>query len=210
MLSTEEAVPQGEEFISRRSLRFVMYCFVPPGPDTVLGLFFSITFGLYFVCLCEVEEVALHGGRCSAAPPLLALRGLPHCMPGLRAWPARSPVAGAFKGAEGLGQPDRHTGCHLAGFPPSVAPLVTPTHRLSATAGLVAVCLCASSSGPFSHLPVRATSRPRWGPGSYHPVPDASPGLAFGFRPRLRSRCVSDFNFTACSVGSSSFMRPPS
>ncbi|KAJ1105092.1 hypothetical protein NDU88_002500 [Pleurodeles waltl] len=41
------------------------------------------------------------------------------------------------RAGEGLGQPDRHTGCNQASFPPSVAPLVTPTHRLSATAGIV-------------------------------------------------------------------------
>ncbi|KAJ1140067.1 hypothetical protein NDU88_006428 [Pleurodeles waltl] len=141
----------------------------------------------------------------SCSLQLLAPRGLPHGAPGLR---ARQPACS--RAGEGLWQPDRHKGCNRAGFPPSVAPLVTPTQRLSATAGLVAVCLRASSSGPFSRLPVRATSRPRWGPGSHHPVTVASPGLAFGFRLRLRSQCVSDFNFTAGSGRSSSFMRLPS
>ncbi|KAJ1177393.1 hypothetical protein NDU88_002651 [Pleurodeles waltl] len=121
---------------------------------------------------------------------------------------ARLPVRS--RAGKYLGQQDRHTGCNRPGFSDSVAPLVTPTHCLLATAGLAAVCLRASSSGPFSRLLVRATSRPRWGPGLHHSVPVASPRLAFSFRLRLRSRCVSDFNFTAVSVGSSSFMRPPS
>ncbi|KAJ1113306.1 hypothetical protein NDU88_001554 [Pleurodeles waltl] len=146
--------------------------------------------------------------RFSYSLQLLAPQGLAHGTPVLGRRVARS--LWRSRAGEGLEQPDRHTGCNRAGFPPSVASLVTPTHRLSATAGLVAVCLRASSSGPFSRLPVRTTSRPRWGPGSHHPAPVASPGLALGFRPRLRSWCVSGFNFTAGSAGSSSFMRPPS
>ncbi|KAJ1178015.1 hypothetical protein NDU88_003265 [Pleurodeles waltl] len=49
-----------------------MHCFVPLGPDAVLGLFFSATFGLYSVCLYDVEEVVLRGGRCSV-PPLVSM-----------------------------------------------------------------------------------------------------------------------------------------
>ncbi|KAJ1215906.1 hypothetical protein NDU88_003513 [Pleurodeles waltl] len=73
--------------------------------------------------------------------------GRPHAQCRGRAWAARM----AHKPQSGQS-------------PPLAAPLVTSTHHPSATAGLVTVCFRASSSGPFSRLPVRATSRPRWGP----------------------------------------------
>ncbi|KAJ1104460.1 hypothetical protein NDU88_001872 [Pleurodeles waltl] len=41
-------------------------------PDAVLGLFFSAMFGLYSVCLYDVEEVVLRGGHCSV-PPLVSM-----------------------------------------------------------------------------------------------------------------------------------------
>ncbi|KAJ1172440.1 hypothetical protein NDU88_004287 [Pleurodeles waltl] len=110
---------------------------------------------------------------------------------------------------EGPGQPDRHTGQNRPGSAP-VTPLVTSPRRLSAAAGLVTARLRTSSLGPFSLLLVMPQQDLVGGPGLHHLAPVASPGLSFGFRPCLRSRCATDFNFTADLVGSSSSMQLPS